>query len=60
MENKIKTAKQGFASLTPERRKEIARKGGLTISQNHSHMIAMSQKGVEARRIKREAAKTNK
>jgi general stress protein YciG len=39
---------KGFASMSPEKRKEIARKGGLTISQNKQHMSDIGRKGGEA------------
>ena len=42
------TANRGFASMDPERQREIARKGGATVSQNREHMAQIGRKGGEA------------
>ena len=42
------TANRGFASMDPERQREIARKGGATVSQNREHMAEIGRKGGEA------------
>jgi hypothetical protein len=44
----------GFTRLSAEKRTEIARKGGLAISQDRAHMAAISKLGQEARRKKKE------
>jgi general stress protein YciG len=41
---------KGFALMSPEKRKEIARKGGLTISQNKQHMSDIGRKGGQTSR----------
>ena len=38
-------SKRGFASLDPEKQKEIARKGGLAVSQNREYMAEIGRKG---------------
>lgn len=40
--------KQGMAALSPERRKEIARKGGIAASRNFQHMSEIGRKGGQA------------
>ncbi len=45
-----KIHKRGFASMTKEQRAEIARKGGLAISQNREHMAHIGSKGGKATR----------
>lgn len=42
------TANRGFASMDPARQREIARKGGATVSQNREHMAQIGRKGGEA------------
>jgi len=42
------TANRGFASMDPVRQREIARKGGATVSQNREHMAEIGRKGGEA------------
>lgn len=37
--------KKGFATLPKEQHKEIARKGGLSLSANKEHMAAIGRKG---------------
>lgn len=41
-------ANRGFASMDPERQREIARKGGATVSRNREHMAEIGRKGGEA------------
>jgi general stress protein YciG len=43
-----RTANRGFASMDPERQREIARKGGAAVSQNRQHMAEIGRKGGEA------------
>jgi general stress protein YciG len=46
--------KKGFASMTPEERKQIARKGGLAVSANREHMTEIGRRGGQkSRRIKK-------
>jgi general stress protein YciG len=51
-----KGATKGFASMDQYQQKEIARKGGLTVSKNRAHMAEIGRKGglksVEARKNK--------
>ena len=42
------TANRGFASMDPEKQREIARKGGAAVSQNREHMAEIGRKGGEA------------
>lgn len=42
------TANRGFASMDPERQREIARKGGAAVSQNREHMAQIGRRGGEA------------
>ena len=49
---KRRKAKRGFAAMSPEKRREIARKGGLSVkpenrafSQNHDLAVAAGRKG---------------
>jgi hypothetical protein len=66
---KIKTANLGitnigvgFNRLTPEQRSEMARKGGLAISQNREHMSKISMLAQQARKknkLAKEAAAKN-
>lgn len=41
------TSKRGFASMDPNKRREIARKGGLSVSRNKEHMASIGRKGGE-------------
>lgn len=41
------TKNRGFASMDKEQQREIARKGGLVISQNRQHMATIGAKGGE-------------
>lgn len=47
------TANRGFASMDRERQREIARKGGATVSQNREHMAEIGRKGGEASGVSR-------
>lgn len=38
-------SKRGFASLSPERMKEIARKGGLAVARKENHMAIIGKTG---------------
>lgn len=44
---------RGFASMTPEQRSEIARKGGLAVSQNKAYMSEIGKKGGNQTKQKR-------
>lgn len=44
-----KKLRRGFACMTPEKRAEIARMGGLTISRNRRHMCAIGRVGGSSR-----------
>jgi general stress protein YciG len=48
-ENNVTVTKRGFAAMDPEKRREIARKGGAAVSQNRDHMASIGRKGGEAR-----------
>src|SRR5215213_8655227 len=48
-ENNVTVTKRGFAAMDPEKRREIARKGGAAVSQNKEHMAEIGRKGGEAR-----------
>src|ERR1700742_2858985 len=39
---------RGTAAMDPETRKEVARKGGLAVSRNRSHMAEIGRKGGQA------------
>lgn len=41
---------RGFAAMSPELQREIARKGGQTVSQDRDHMASIGRKGGEASR----------
>lgn len=45
--------RKGFASMNPEQRKEIARKGGQAVSYNKEHMAAIGRKGGLASGLRR-------
>ncbi len=45
---KKKTSNRGFASMSPEQQKAIARKGGEAVSKNREHMAAIGSRGGEA------------
>lgn len=36
---------KGFAKLPPEQQRAIARKGGLSVSENRTHMAEIGRKG---------------
>lgn len=52
-----KKSRRGFAAMSPEQQREIARKGGLTVSRNRRHMADIGRVGGEhshgGRRAKR-------
>ncbi|MEO8287828.1 MAG: KGG domain-containing protein [Chloroflexota bacterium] len=41
---------RGFAAMSANRQREIARKGGQAVSQNRNHMAEIGRKGGEASR----------
>lgn len=45
---KKKTSNRGFASMSPEQQRAIARKGGEAVSRNREHMAAIGARGGEA------------
>ena len=45
--------RRGFAAMDEEKQREIARKGGETVSRNREHMAEIARLGVEARRKKK-------
>lgn len=49
----MKKQRKGFAAMSPELQKEIARKGGLSTSKNREHMREIGRKGGEAKRKKK-------
>ena len=46
---------RGFASMNKLQQKEIARKGGLSVSQDRAHMAEIGRKGAAASRASRAA-----
>lgn len=42
-----KKSRRGFAAMSPEQQREIARKGGLTVSRNRRHMAEIGRIGGE-------------
>lgn len=56
MEN---TKKRGFASLTPEQRKEFAALGGRATSSNRAHMSEIGRKGGTKSAMTKRARKTD-
>jgi general stress protein YciG len=42
-----KKSRRGFAAMSPEQQREIARKGGLTVSRNRRHMADIGRVGGE-------------
>ncbi len=42
-----KKSRRGFAAMSPEQQREIARKGGLTVSRNRRHMAEIGRVGGE-------------
>ena len=42
-----KKSRRGFAAMSSEQQKEIARKGGLTVSRNRRHMAEIGRVGGE-------------
>jgi general stress protein YciG len=53
----IMKGKRGFGSMDKERLKDVARIGGLKISQNVEHMSRIGKKGAEKSRERRLQAK---
>ena len=55
--SRTKKSRRGFAAMSPEQQREIARKGGLTVSRNRRHMADIGRVGGEhshgGRRAKR-------
>ena len=47
-ENQRRTSKRGFASMDPEKQRQIASKGGREVSTNRNHMVKIGRKGGEA------------
>jgi uncharacterized protein len=47
-EEKKRTSNRGFASMTPEQQRAIARKGGEAVSRNREHMARIGARGGEA------------
>src|SRR5688572_22793414 len=45
---KKRTSNRGFASMSPEQQRAIARKGGEAVSRNRAHMAAIGSRGGEA------------
>jgi hypothetical protein len=45
---KKKTSNRGFASMSPEQQRAIARKGGEAVSRNREHMAQIGSRGGEA------------
>ena len=45
---KKRTSNRGFASMSPEQQRAIARKGGEAVSRNREHMAAIGSRGGEA------------
>lgn len=44
-EKKSNISKRGFGSMNPERKREIASKGGKAVSRNRDHMANIGKKG---------------
>lgn len=49
--------KKGFACISPERRKEIASKGGKSVSANKEHMSQIGKKGGEITQLRKKRNK---
>lgn len=47
-EEKKRTSNRGFASMTPDQQRAIARKGGEAVSRNREHMAKIGARGGEA------------
>jgi general stress protein YciG len=47
-DEKKRTSNRGFASMTPEQQRAIARKGGEAVSRNREHMASIGSRGGEA------------
>lgn len=48
MTAKEKGSRRGLASADPEKRREVARRGGQAVSQNRQHMAEIGRKGGKA------------
>lgn len=48
--DRVKKSNRGFAAMSPEQQREIARKGGTAVSANSEHMSNIGKKGGEASR----------
>lgn len=46
--NTMAKSDRGFASMDPKKQKEIASKGGRTVSRNRNHMAEIGRKGGRA------------
>lgn len=46
--NPSKTSNRGFASMDPQKQREIASKGGQAVSGNREHMAEIGRRGGEA------------
>jgi general stress protein YciG len=47
-DDKKKTSNRGFASMSPEQQRAIARKGGEAVSRNREHMASIGARGGES------------
>ena len=47
---------RGFAAMSNEDQRAIARKGGEAVSRNREHMVAIGRKGGEASAVSRSAS----
>lgn len=47
-DEKKRTSNRGFASMSPEQQRAIARKGGEAVSRNREHMATIGSRGGEA------------
>jgi len=45
--SRTKKSRRGFAAMSPEQQRDIARKGGLTVSRNRRHMADIGRVGGE-------------
>ena len=54
------TENRGFASMSPEEQREIARMGGEAVSEDREHMAQIGRKGGEASAEARAAARANR
>lgn len=47
-QNQGRKSSRGFASMDPEKQRQIASKGGQAVSENRQHMAEIGRKGGEA------------